>query len=89
MEGFRQYPAQRSAVLDDIMVAVLPNLPTGKGTQRAFLIGDAEELRTQMVSALILQLVQVSSDIRSSNSMCVSLWCFADHTAGIRNLHDA
>ena len=66
VEGFRQYPAQRSAVVDDIMGAVLPNLPTGKGTQRAFLIGDEEQLRTQMVSALILQLVQVSSDYRSS-----------------------
>ncbi|CAK0782901.1 hypothetical protein CVIRNUC_006096 [Coccomyxa viridis] len=66
VEGFRQYPAQRSAVLDDIMGAVLPNLPTGKCTQRAFLIGEEEPLRTQMVSALILQLVQVSVQLPTS-----------------------
>ena len=90
MEGFKQYPAQRSAVLDDIMVAVLPNLPTGKCMQRAFLIGDEEQLRTQMVSALILQLVQVPSDILSSaTTTSVSDWCPAGHIAGIRNPHDA
>ena len=66
VEGFRQYPAQRSAVLDDIMGAVLPNLPTGKCTQRAFLIGDEEQLRTQMVSALMRHLVQVSPEILST-----------------------
>ena len=60
MEGFRHYPAQRSAVLDDIMGSVLPNLPMGKRTQREFLCGDASQLRIQMLSALMLQLVQVS-----------------------------
>ena len=76
VEGFRQYPAQRSAVLDDIMGAVLPNLPTGKCTQRAFLIGEEEPLRTQMVSALILQLVQVPSDTHSTATpISVSVWC--------------
>ena len=73
VEGFRQYPAQRSVVLDDIMGAVLPNLPTGKCTQRAFLIGDEEQLRTQMVSALILQLVQVSSELCSTTTAIYAL----------------
>ena len=59
MEGFRQYPAQRNAILDVIMGAVLPNLPMGKRTQREFLTGDASQLRIQMMSALMLQLVQV------------------------------
>lgn len=71
VEGFRQYPAQRSAVLDDILMAVLPNLPTGKCTQRAFLIGDEEQLRTQMVSALLLQLVQVSSESSLQHQQCM------------------
>ena len=74
MEGFRHYPAQRSAVLDDIMGAVLPNLPMGKCTQRAFLIGDDEQLRTQMVSALMLQLVQVSLRSSLSQQQCTSLF---------------
>ena len=60
-EGFRHYPLQRSAVLDDILGLVLPNLPMGKRTQREFLCGDANQLRIQMLSALMLQLVQVPS----------------------------
>ena len=59
-EGFRHYPNQRSAILDDIMGLVLPNLPMGKRTQRDFLGGDASQLRIQMLSALMLQLVQVA-----------------------------
>ena len=59
VEGFRQYPAQRNAILDVIMGAVMPNLPMGKRTQREFLTGDASQLRIQMISALMLQLVQV------------------------------
>ena len=59
-KGFRQYPAQRSAILDDIMGTVLPNLPMGRRTQREFLCGDASNLRIQMVSALVLQLVKLS-----------------------------
>ena len=60
-EGFQHYPNQRSAILDDIMGLVLPNLPMGKRTQREFLCGDASQLRIQMLSALMLQLVQVAS----------------------------
>lgn len=59
MEGFRHYPAQRSAILDDIIGSVLPNLRMGKRTQRDFLCGDASQLKIQMLSALMLQLVQV------------------------------
>ena len=60
-EGFRHNALQRSAILDDIMGSVLPNLPMGKRTQRDFLCGDASQLRIQMLSALMLQLVQVPS----------------------------
>lgn len=67
VEGFRRYPAQRSALLDDIMGSVVPNLPMGKRTQREFLIGDTSQLRIQMVSALMLQLVQVYP---SHSSIC-------------------
>ena len=90
VEGFRQYPAQRSAVLDDIMSAVLPNLPTGKCMQRAFLIGDEEQLRTQMVSALMLQLVQVPSDVLSTaTTVYVVVPHPAGHPAGMGKLHNA
>ena len=66
VEGFRQYPDQRSAILDDIMGSVLPNLAMGKRAQREFLIGDTNELRIQMVSALLMQLPQVEPSSFSS-----------------------
>ena len=66
VEGFRQYPDQRSAILDDIMGSVLPNLAMGKRAQREFLIGDTNELRIQMVSALLMQLPQVEPSSSSS-----------------------
>jgi len=70
VEGFRHYPAQRNAILDFIMGAVLPNLPMGKRTQREFLTGDASQLRIQMMSALMLQLVQVFGVFLHTQAQC-------------------
>jgi len=57
--GFKAFKGQRGALLDELMTAVLPNLPGGKKTRRAFVIGEDRDTAIQMISALLLQLVQV------------------------------
>jgi hypothetical protein len=57
--GFKRFKGHRGALLDELMAAVIPNLPTSKRTARSFVIGDGAATNIQMISALLLQLFQV------------------------------
>lgn len=59
VSGFKLLKGQRAALLDELMAAVLPNLATAKRTTRSFVIGDGSTSNIQMISALLLQFIQV------------------------------
>jgi hypothetical protein len=73
--GFKQIKGQRAALLDELMTTVVPNLPTAKRTLRSFIIGDASMSNIQMISALLLQLLQVrASETTHICSLLQILW---------------
>lgn len=53
MTAFREYASLRAPIMDEIISGVLPNIDS---QLRTFLVG---EYHIQMVSALVMQLLQV------------------------------
>lgn len=60
MAGFTHYEAQRSAILEDLLSGILPNLAGAKGKLgRTFMISGQTGGAILMFSALFLQILQV------------------------------
>lgn len=58
--GFTHYEAQRSAILEDLLSGILPNLAGAKGKLgRTFMISGQTGGAILMFSALFLQILQV------------------------------
>ncbi|KAK9829724.1 hypothetical protein WJX72_007528 [[Myrmecia] bisecta] len=78
VSGFRHFGPQRQAVMDDILGSLLPNLPTGRRTPRSFVVGEDAGTCIQMVSALIIQMLQVCVELPPVDSPMASLRdCYA------------
>ena len=59
--GFRRFRAQRGALMEEVLTALLPNLALARGhTPRRFLVGDGGGATAiHVASALFLQMLQV------------------------------
>lgn len=63
MACFKHYPSQRRAVLELLLDGVLPDLAAGRLAPRTFVANDDGSLAIQMITAAVLQMLQVKSPI--------------------------
>ena len=60
VSAFQQYPASRQAFLDDFFSHVINYFVAGKGAMRDFVCSEDSSTSIQMLTAAVLQMIQVS-----------------------------